>query len=67
MIEELQSVTIYKTEQKAVTASINRLHAEIWLQKENVKISELRQKICEHTRRLKTIEHVIRWLKIKTD
>lgn len=62
---------MYKTERRAVCASINRLHAEIWhlgLQRGATDAIRLRrEEISAHERRLKTIDRLILWLKEKTE
>jgi hypothetical protein len=65
----MQAVDMYRAERKAVQASIDILHVEIWRQGQqgNTNVSHLRQEISAHTTRLKTIEHVILWLKEKTE
>ena len=65
----MQAIDMYKAERNAVHASINRLHAEIWRQgrQGSTNVNHLSQEMSAHTRRLKTIEHVIRWLKEKTE
>lgn len=65
----MQAIEMYKAERKAVKASINRLHAEIWRQDQQpgTDVSRLRQEIGAHERRLRTIDYLIRWLKQKTE
>jgi hypothetical protein len=55
----------YKREHKAVQASIGRLHAEVWRQAGDT--ASLRAEIVALTRRLRTIEHLLRWIEKNAD
>ena len=55
----------YKREHKAVQASIGRLHAEVW--RATGETASLRAEIAALTRRLRTIEHLLRWLDSNQD
>jgi hypothetical protein len=61
----MQSPADYERERKALQASIGRLNAEVW--RATGDAASLRAEIAAQTRRLRTIEHLLRWLDTHRD
>lgn len=59
----MQTITEYKSEHKAVKASIGRMHAEIWRLGAGQNAGHLRREIDALGRRLKTIDYLVCWLR----
>ena len=63
----MQDISTYKAEHSAIRASNNKLHTEIWMlsqrDKKHASVTLKRAEIEANTRRLRTIEYLMRWLK----
>lgn len=60
-------IATYKAEHSALRSLNNRLHAEIWIlssqgDKNHASVSLFRKEIEANTRRLRTIEYLMKWL-----
>ena len=62
----MHDIATYKAEHSAIRASNNRLHTEIWIlyqrDKNHASVTLKRAEIEANTRRLRTIEYLMRWL-----
>ena len=56
----MQTIAAYKAEYRAIQAEIGKIHAQIWQKPGGW--GSLQQEIEAKTRRLRTIEYVLKWL-----
>ena len=56
----MKTIAAYKAEHRAIQAEMGMIHAQIW--QRPGECGSLRQEIEAKTRRLRTIEYVLKWL-----